>query len=95
MKSFPLLQFPSAPSILQLSSIDVRTDEVTDIEGLVVAPKSVVDVRIPTFVSSDNVISGGDGRCNSRSNDEEEYAESHAIHQIRSAALTLLLILKP
>lgn len=36
------------------------TDEVSDVEGLIVGPKGVVDARVPAFVSTHNVVSSGD-----------------------------------
>ena len=41
---------------------DKLTYEVTNIEGVVVDPESVVDPRVPSLVGTNNVIGGGDWR---------------------------------
>lgn len=45
------------------------TDEIANIEGVIVGPESVVDARVPAFVSTHNVVSGGSG--GGRDEDEE------------------------
>lgn len=37
------------------------TDEVADIESLVVGPESVVNARVPSTVGANYVVGGGDG----------------------------------
>lgn len=39
----------------------VRTDEISNVESLVVGPKGVVYAWVPAFVGSNNVVGGGDG----------------------------------
>lgn len=45
---------------------------------MVATPESIVDAWIPTFVRSDDVVSGRDGGGNG-GEEEEEYTESHVI----------------
>jgi len=54
---------------------DKLTYEVTNIEGVVVGPKSVVDARVPSLVGTNNVISGGCRRDYPGSSGEEEAEE--------------------
>lgn len=37
------------------------TDEVADVEGLVVGPEGVVDAWVPALVNADYVVGGGGG----------------------------------
>lgn len=37
------------------------TDEVADVEGLVVSPESVVDAGVPALVDADNMVGCGGG----------------------------------
>lgn len=39
----------------------VITDEVADVEGLVVGPEGVVDAWVPALVNADYVVGGGGG----------------------------------
>lgn len=39
----------------------VRTDEISNVESLVIGPKGVVYAWVPAFVGSNNVVGGGDG----------------------------------
>lgn len=48
----------------------IHTDEISNIESMVVGPESVVDARIPTTVGAYNMIGGGDGGCSG--GDKEE-----------------------
>lgn len=61
------------------------TDEVADVEGVVISPESVVDRRIPPFVSSDYVVGGGDGGSDRGENEkdaaEEEVGWAWARHE--------------
>lgn len=49
------------------------TDEIADIECMVVGPESVINARVPATVGTNNVVGGGDRRegCNGRGQDQE------------------------
>lgn len=54
------------------------TDEVVDVEGLVVGPQRVVDVGVPPEVAADDVVGGGDKGHGD--GEEEEEAEPTGTH---------------
>lgn len=55
------------------------TDEVVDVEGLVVGPQRVVDVGVPPEVAADDVVGGGD-EGHGDGEEEEEEAELTETH---------------
>lgn len=48
------------------------TDEVVDVEGVVVGPESVVDAGVPAAVAADDVVGSGDGGDGGGGGEEEE-----------------------
>ncbi|EEF49232.1 conserved hypothetical protein [Ricinus communis] len=53
------------------------TDKISNIEGVIIGPKSIVDARIPAFVSTNNVVSGS---CGGSGRDEDEEAQEYWHH---------------
>lgn len=51
------------------------TDEIVDIEGLVISPVGVVDTGVPAFVGANNVVSGGGVSEEEEDEDEGEEEE--------------------
>ena len=52
------------------------TDEIADVEGLVVGPEGVVDVGVPPEVAAEDVVGRGGGG-DEESKDAEDYGPRH------------------
>lgn len=69
-----------------------HTDEVADVEGMVVGPESIVDSGVPPPVGAHNVVGGGDdaGRGDEDEEKDAELDRAGHLHSILPSTLCSL-----